>query len=123
MLVKIATILAMGTAAVASPAMAEDTLAEGVIDTETVANAPLGDDEEFNELFASWEDLEEGGRITADGDIIAAPRIAVAVPSRMPVDGVRLTSSFGMRNHPILRQRASSGPVLEYCNTGACNKQ
>ena len=111
MLVKIATILAMGTAAVASPAMAEDTLAEGVIDTETVANAPLGDDEEFNELFASWEDLEEGGRITADGDIIAAPRIAVAVPSRMPVDGVRLTSSFGMRNHPILRQRRQHNGV------------
>lgn len=111
MLVKIATVLALGTAAVASPAMAEETLAEGVIDTATVANAPLGDDEEFTELFASWEDLEEGGRITAAGDIIAAPRVAVSVPSRMPVDGVRLTSSFGMRNHPILRQRRQHNGV------------
>ncbi len=111
MLVKIATILAMGTAAVASPAMAEDTLAEGVIDTEAVANAPLGDDEEFTELFASWEDLEDGGRITAAGEIIAAPRVAISVPSRMPVDGVQLTSSFGMRNHPILRQRRQHNGV------------
>ncbi len=111
MLVKIATILAMGTAAVASPAMAEDSLMEGVIDTEAVAHAPLGDDEEFTQLFASWEDLEEGGRITAAGEIIAAPRIAVSVPSRMPVDGVRLTSSFGMRNHPILRQRRQHNGV------------
>lgn len=111
MLVKIATILAMGTAAVASPVMAEEAPATGVIDTETVAQAPLGDDEEFTELFASWEELEDGGRVTAAGNIVAAPRIAVSVPSRMPVDGVRLTSSFGMRNHPILRQRRQHNGV------------
>ncbi|WP_338241876.1 M23 family metallopeptidase [Aurantiacibacter hainanensis] len=111
MLVKIATILAMGTAAVASPAMAEEAPATGVIDTNTVTQAPLGDDEEFTELFASWEELEDGGRVTSAGDIIAAPRIAVSVPSRMPVDGVRLTSSFGMRDHPILRQRRQHNGV------------
>ena len=53
MLVKIATILAMGTAAVASPAMADEAPARGAIDTQTVAQAPLGDGEEFTELFAS----------------------------------------------------------------------
>ncbi|WP_120076110.1 M23 family metallopeptidase [Aurantiacibacter odishensis] len=111
MLVKIATILAMGTAAVASPAMADEAPANGVIDTNTVAQAPLGDDEEFTELFASWEDLEEGGRVTATGNIIAAPRIAVSVPSRMPVDGVQLTSGYGMRDHPILRQRRQHNGV------------
>ncbi|GAA5055936.1 hypothetical protein GCM10023208_20290 [Erythrobacter westpacificensis] len=111
MLVKIATILAMGTAAVASPAMAEEAPANGVIDTNTVAQGSLGDDEEFTELFASWEDLEDGGRITATGDIIAAPRIAVSVPSRMPVDGVQLTSGYGMRDHPILRQRRQHNGV------------
>ncbi len=111
MLVKIATILAMGTAAVASPAMADEAPANGVIDTNTVAQGSLGDDEEFTELFASWEDLEDGGRITATGDIIAAPRIAVSVPSRMPVDGVQLTSGYGMRDHPILRQRRQHNGV------------
>ncbi|MWV26513.1 peptidoglycan DD-metalloendopeptidase family protein [Erythrobacter sp. GH3-10] len=108
MLVKIATILALGTAAVASPAMAEET---GVINAAIVAQTPLGDASEFNELFASWEQLEDGGRVTATGEIIAAPRTAVSVPSRMPVDGVKLTSSFGMRNHPILRQRRQHNGV------------
>lgn len=111
MLVKIATILAMGTAAVASPAMANEAPATGAIDTAAVAAAPLGDDEEFTQLFASWEELEDGGRITSTGEIIAAPRVTVAVPSRMPVDGVQLTSSFGMRNHPILRQRRQHNGV------------
>ena len=111
MLVKIATILAMGTAAVASPAMAEEAPATGVINTDTVAQAPLGNDKEFTELFASWEELEDGGRVTAAGDIVAAPRVSLSVPSRMPVDGVQLTSSFGMRNHPILRQRRQHNGV------------
>lgn len=111
MLVKIATILAMGTAAVASPAMANEAPATGAIDTAAVAATPLGDDEEFTQLFASWEELEDGGRITSTGEIIAAPRVTMAVPSRMPVDGVQLTSSFGMRNHPILRQRRQHNGV------------
>ncbi|WP_237392246.1 M23 family metallopeptidase [Aurantiacibacter rhizosphaerae] len=88
--------------------MAEET---GVINAAIVAQTPLGDASEFNELFASWEQLEDGGRVTATGEIIAAPRTAVSVPSRMPVDGVKLTSSFGMRNHPILRQRRQHNGV------------
>lgn len=111
MLVKIAAIFAMGTAAVASPAMAEEMLAEGAIDVQSAAHAPLGDDEEFSELFASWEELEDGGRVTAAGEVVPAPRIGVSVPSRMPVDGVRLTSAFGMRDHPILRQRRQHNGV------------
>lgn len=111
MLVKIATILAMGAATFASPALADEAPATGAIDTQTVTQAPLGDGEEFTELFASWEDLEDGGRVSAYGDIIAAPRIGVAVPSRMPVDGVQLTSGYGMRNHPILRQRRQHNGV------------
>ncbi|WAT17051.1 M23 family metallopeptidase [Aurantiacibacter sp. MUD11] len=106
MLVKIASIIAIGSMAVASPAVAEEAPESGAIDTSTVVDAPLmGDDAEFTELFASWEDLEDGGRVTAAGDIAPAPRVAVSVPSRMPVDGVRLTSGYGMRDHPILRQR------------------
>ncbi len=68
-------------------------------------------DEEFGELFASWEALDDGGRITAAGEIAAAPRNAVSVPSRMPVEGVQLTSRYGMRNHPILRQRRQHNGV------------
>ena len=118
MLVKIATILALGTAAVASPAMAKEAPAVGVINTANVADAPLGGADEFNELFASWEVLEDGGRITAAGEIIAAPRVTVSVPSRMPVDGVKLTSAFGMRDHPILRQRRRHNGVDLAAPTG-----
>lgn len=98
-----------------SPALAEEA-PTGVIDLAEVTEANVsqtgnyldnaGEDREFRELFASWEQLENGGRVTQSGDILGAPVAAVAVPSRMPVDGVRLTSGFGMRNHPILRQRS-----------------
>lgn len=111
MLVKIASIIAIGTMAVASPAMAEENTETGVIDTLAVVAAPAGDDAEFTELFASWEELEAGGRVTATGDIAPAPRLVMSVPSRMPVEGVRLTSGYGMRNHPILRQRRQHNGV------------
>lgn len=111
MLVKIASIVAVGSMALATPAMAEETTESGAIDTSTVAEAPAGDDAEFNELFASWESLETGGRVTSTGEIAPAPRVAVSVPSRMPVEGVTLTSGYGMRDHPILRRRARHNGV------------
>lgn len=112
MLLKIASIIAIGSVAFATPAVAEEAPDTGVIDTAAVAAAPGAvDDDEFNELFASWEDLEEGGHVTAAGDISPAPRLAMSVPSRMPVEGVRLTSGYGMRNHPILRRRARHNGV------------
>ncbi len=112
MLVKIASIIAIGTVAVATPAVAEEAPETGVIDTAAVVAAPgTVDDEEFTELFASWEDLEDGGHVTTTGDIVPAPRLAMSVPSRMPVQGVRLTSGYGMRDHPILRRRARHNGV------------
>lgn len=60
-------------------------------------------DEQFRNLFSSWQALDRG--------TIAAPsRATVSIPSRMPVEGVRLTSDFGMRNHPVLGgRRAHNG--------------
>ncbi len=109
MLVKITSLLAASAVVLSSPAMANDAPATGVIDTETVIAG--GDDAEFSELFASWEVLENGGRVTAAGEIHAAPQLAISVPARMPVDGVRLTSGYGMRDHPILRRRARHNGV------------
>ncbi len=109
MFVKITSFMAAGTMLFASPAMADEPATTGEIDTTAVASADI--DSEFTELFASWETLEDGGRVTATGSIEAAPRLAVSVPSRMPVDGVTLTSGFGMRNHPILRRRARHNGV------------
>ena len=103
MLVKITSFMAAGAMLIASPAMADE--------PTTTAAASGEIDAEFTELFASWETLENGGVVTATGDVQAAPRIGVSVPSRMPVDGVTLTSGFGMRNHPILRRRARHNGV------------
>lgn len=99
----------------ANPALAN----EGVASASTQISGSLDRaegmatvaDEEFGELFASWEALDDGGRITAAGEVAPAPRTSVSVPSRMPVAGVQLTSGYGMRNHPILRQRRQHNGV------------
>jgi len=88
----------------ASPAQAQES-AIGVAASSRAADGTAAVDAEFRDLFASWSDLETGGSVTASGAILAAPRSSVAVPSRMPIDAVAMTSGFGMRNHPILRQR------------------
>lgn len=62
-------------------------------------------DKQFRQLFASWKDL--------DSNSPAATTAAVAVPSRMPVDGVRLSSDYGVRTHPVLGgRRAHKGVDL-----------
>lgn len=98
-----------------SPALAED-LTTGTASlsaiTSTDQAASGGQfDSEFSDLFSSWEALDDGGLISHTGDIIPAPRASVSVPSRMPVEGVTLTSGYGMRNHPILRKRARHNGV------------
>ena len=73
-------------------------------------------DEEFRQLFASWQSLDKPaqrqnlvstavhGRIggTIPGFAAAQP---VSIPSLIPVEGVKLTSEFGMRWHPVLGGR------------------
>lgn len=85
-----AAAIAMGATLAATPAAANETA--------------LGDaDSEFTELFATWQ-IEDGERVpTSAQDAIAANPI----PAGMPVEGVRMSSSYGMRDHPVLRQRRS----------------
>lgn len=63
------------------------------------ADSPLGKgDEQFQELFARWEKL--------DRDTSSEPQAPViSIPSRMPLADATLTSSFGMRTHPVLGGR------------------
>jgi len=59
-----------------------------------------GSDAQFSQLFASWQKL--------DGDKpVASARGAgkVSIPSADPLDGFRMTSGYGMREHPILGGR------------------
>ena len=83
-------------------------------------------DEDFRQLFASWRSLDKPAALvtpkfnpalTAATTLpFAAPR-TVSIPSRVPVEGVRLTSEYGMRWHPIMHGRRAhkgvdlAGPV------------
>lgn len=88
----------------AAPAHADEaagsaaaTAAAGVIDLSRVAGGQTGgDDAQFRELFAKWENPSQPAGV---GQPI------VAVPSRMPVEHARLSSGYGTRIHPVLGQR------------------
>jgi len=105
MLGKISIVCVAVAGMFASPAQANES-AIGVAASSRAADGTAVVDAEFRDLFASWSNLETGGSVTASGDILAAPRSSVAVPSRMPIDAVAMTSGFGMRNHPILHKRS-----------------
>lgn len=118
MLVKITGILAAAAVFAASPAMASDptvsdptVLADGVIDL--TAGTERGSSEEFAAIMAEIETLENGGVISSSGDIIppAPARALTARPQIMPLSDARLTSGYGMRDHPILRRRARHNGV------------
>ena len=85
----------------ANPAMANETATAtqitGAIDTANASNA--SGDREFQELFANWKSMDRTGVVTT------GPVPRVSVPAGMPVQDARLTSSYGMRNHPILGSR------------------
>lgn len=91
----------------ASPASAQGNTPAAQIATSAFAadetQAPLDQgDAEFRELFADWQSFDDGV-----GLAVPKARPQVSIPSRMPVEGVTLTSGYGMRDHPILRQRRS----------------
>ena len=61
-----------------------------------------GGDREFRQLFSSWRALDKGVALTAASSPFEAANRSVSIPSRNPLDGLRLTSDFGMRIHPVL---------------------
>lgn len=100
--------IAIATGALAAhPAMANETATttqlSGALKGE--AAGPLGEgDKEFSQLFANWRQLEGGSLATG-------PRAVVSVPAGMPVGGVKLSSDYGMRTHPVLGGRRSHNGV------------
>lgn len=79
---------------------------------EAQAESLTSGDPRFRQLFASWTALDNSG----PGAPVEQP--TVAIPSRMPLAGARLTSSYGMRDHPVLRKRASHKGVDLAAPTG-----
>ena len=93
--------LAMGASPAAAQTEATSAQITGQVHKITEgATSPMGKgDEEFSQLFASWKSLDNGN------GIVMSARTSIAIPSRMPIDRLRMTSGFGMREHPILGGR------------------
>lgn len=115
-------VLAGGFLVAAHPAMANSSAAAADIAAPLraaqAANQSVGggEDEQFRQLFSSWQNYEETGlavsktKPTLGG---ASGIASVSIPSRAPLDNETLTSSFGMREHPVLGgRRAHSGVDL-----------
>ncbi len=75
-------------------------------------------DERFSELFASWSALDSSGPQVAGTVPTITQRPTISVPSRMPLAGARMSSGYGMRNHPVLRQRRRHNGVDLAAPTG-----
>ena len=110
-------VIKLGSAAIAAiafglganPALANDTAAAAQITGVIQADAAPGGEAEFSELFADWRSIDRNAG--GSGHSITAPRARVSVPSRMPVEGVRLSSDYGMRTHPVLGGRRAHNGV------------
>lgn len=100
-------VVAAGLTIAAHPAMANSAAVTDIstpLRTAQAANPANGaEDEQFRQLFSSWQNYEETGFVAAkpkpalSGSLILTP----SIPSRNPLDHERTTSSFGMREHPI----------------------
>lgn len=136
-------IAATSTIFIASPALANSSsnadIAAPLRTAQAAKPATMGTgDENFRTLFNNWQSFEETGvpalAAVADAadqaNLTASARASrmaqattgiwnrsVSIPSRMPVEGIQLTSAFGMRTHPVLGGRRAhkgvdlAGPV------------
>jgi murein DD-endopeptidase MepM/ murein hydrolase activator NlpD len=74
-------------------------------------------DEQFRKLFASWQSLDNSQNLAVASGILPTAATRVSIPSMIPVEGVRTSSGFGMREHPVLGGRRAhkgidlAGPV------------
>jgi murein DD-endopeptidase MepM/ murein hydrolase activator NlpD len=111
-----AAVLFSATPAFANSSNAADIAAPLRAAQEAKATSLSNTDAEFRQLFASWRAMDRtsgyvaptaapsfSGLVPATGSVNTPfARIgSVSIPSRMPVEGVRLTSDYGMRWHPV----------------------
>ena len=120
------TLAAMAALALANPAYANSAANADVtapLRAQQAAKAPQTGDEEVRRLFNGWKSMDNSSQLAiAPARTVAAPiggavqifsTRKVSIPSRMPVDSLAFTSSFGMRTHPVLGgRRAHKGVDL-----------
>jgi murein DD-endopeptidase MepM/ murein hydrolase activator NlpD len=95
--------VALAATVSANPALANSSAAADIAAPLRTAQAAkstaLGNgDEQFKALFNRWQSMDGGTAGTT-----AQP--TVSIPSRMPVEGARLSSGYGTRIHPVLGGR------------------
>lgn len=116
--------LASVALAAASPALANTSTNAAAADvTKPVKEAAGGTlsmgDPNFRDAFSQWEALDDQGPAdTVDRTTTNFVRSTVAVPNGMPLRSATLTSSYGMRTHPVLRKRAAHKGVDLAAPTG-----
>lgn len=71
-----------------------------------------GGDEQFRNLFASWQSLDG---VDASSP---TPTTSIAIPSIMPLASAKLTSDYGMRTHPVVGGRRNHKGVDLAAPTG-----
>ncbi|MEP3422424.1 MAG: M23 family metallopeptidase [Erythrobacter sp.] len=118
-----AAFCAAATLLAAHPAAANSSANAAAADvTEPVREiedeALVSGDERFRELFATWSALDNGVPQSPGTAPAIVERPTISVPSRMPLEGARLSSGYGMRNHPVLRQRRRHNGVDLAAPTG-----
>lgn len=104
----------------ASPAMANASASSADIGatlrTAQENGASGTEDEKFTDLFNTWQDYEERGLVAVQKAKPSGTRSmgsGVAIPSLTPIDYVRVSSQFGLREHPVLGgRRAHAGMDL-----------
>ena len=90
---------------------------------ETQGDNGANSDQRFKSLFTSWTALERTSPTLGTGADVTAysspiPQRAISVPSRMPLEGSQLTSSYGMRTHPVLGGRRQHSGIDLAAPTG-----
>jgi murein DD-endopeptidase MepM/ murein hydrolase activator NlpD len=121
------TFVAAAAVFVANPALANSSanadIAAPLRAAQAAKPAAGGSEEQFRQLFKSWQSIEKQraplAAVSQAADLAASSRVVpavafsvapfrrsgVSIPSRMPVEGMHLSSDFGMRVHPVLGGR------------------
>ena len=88
----------------ASPALANASAAASADIAAPVRDARAtgvnAGDEQFKQLFASWQSLDNGVPATVQNPM--APMAGVSIPSRNPLSAGYASSGYGLRTHPVL---------------------
>ncbi|MBS7669649.1 M23 family metallopeptidase [Croceicoccus gelatinilyticus] len=116
--------LALGTVGIAAMAMAPaPALANASASASADVKAPVREnaekaesDAKFKQLFATWKKTEaEEAKVGIANTVTSS---VASIPSRLPVEGSRYSSSFGSRIHPVTGRRKNHNGLDMAAPTG-----